>query len=388
MSPQENHYPSQSLILTNTDQQVQSHVPYDDSLQRDGSAAERAYRPRIFADYQSKKSEATRQAQQNDLKLFSQYLAACGLQRSPVELYTDPNAWRGMNYALLEGYRTWLYYEQPEQKDGKRHGFAVRSVKRRISTVRTYSKLAYKSGVISLEEYQRNQIVETDSYGDGVNIDEHRKQLEITPHLVERKNAATVVKRPLAARLKKTSTPIARVRVHDQLLVERDELLMCLLIEHGLRVSEIVNLNEGSIDLEEDTIHVKRSKNYSQGTLKLMAGTSAAAVRYLPLLQVYRATLPVLPEETHPQFPLFYGYEGERITRFGIYDRVRELGKQVGIKNLSPHILRNYWVQDAFRYRENSLDKIQQYGGWKSAIMPLYYAQQHRPLTEDFKVSE
>jgi integrase len=166
---------------------------------------------------------------------------------------------------------------------------------------------------------------------------------------VQRKNAATVVKRSQAARLKKTSTPIERSRVHDQLHVERDELLMCLLIEHGLRVSEIVNLNEESIDIEEGTIHVKRSKNYSQSTLKLMPGTRTAAVRYLPLLETYRATLAEGNENADLEHPLFYGYEGKRITRFGIYDRVRELGKQAGVKDLSPHVLRNYWVQDAFR---------------------------------------
>jgi hypothetical protein len=70
-----------------------------------------------------------------------------------------------------------LYYEQPEQKDGKKHGFTVRSVKRRMSTVRSYCKLAYKSGVLSLEAYNRIQLVETDSYGDGVNIDERRKKV-------------------------------------------------------------------------------------------------------------------------------------------------------------------------------------------------------------------
>ena len=357
---------------------------YDDSLRHAGVAAERAYRPHIFANYQVKKSEATRQAQQNDLKLFSRYLSSCGLQRNAEALYNDPNAWNGMNYALLEGFRAWLYYEQPEQEDGKRHGFTVRSVKRRLSTIRTYSQLAYKSGVLSMEDYQRIQLVETDSYGDGVNIDEQRKKMKITTHLIERKNVNTVVRQPQASQLKKTRTGYQSARVHDQLLQERDELLMCLLIEHGLRVSEIVNLNVSSIDLQEKTLHVKRSKTYSQGTLKLMQGTYAAAIRYLPLLEEYASAILQLDNDD----PLFYGYEGERITRFGIYDRVRVLGMQVGIKNLSPHILRNYWVQDAFRQKNNSLDMIQQYGGWKSAIMPLYYAQQHRPLTDDFKVSE
>lgn len=361
---------------------------YDDSLYHAGIAADHAYRPHVFADYQLKKSEATRQAQQNDLKLFSRYLASGGLHRTAEALYSDPHAWSGMNYALLEGFRAWLYYEQPKQEDGKQHGFTIRSVKRRLSTVRTYSRLAYKSGVLSMEEYQRIQLVETDSHGDGVNIDEHRRSMNITPHLVERKNAETVVRRPQASRLKKTTTHHESARVHDQLLVERDELLMCLLIEHGLRVSEIVNLNASSIDLDEKTIVVKRSKTYSKGTLRLMPGTFAAATRYLPLLKDYRSILFPLEEDERLDTPLFYGYEGQRITRFGIYDRVRELGAKVGIKNLSPHVLRNYWVQDAFRQKDNSLDMIQQYGGWKSAIMPLYYAQQHRPLTDDFKVSE
>ena len=383
MMPQD-HQDKKSLVVT-TETGLEN--CYDDSLYRAGIAADRAYRPRIFSDYQLKKSEATRQAQQNDLKLFSRFLASCGLQRSAEALYNDPHAWSGMNYALLEGFRVWLYYEQPEQEDGKRHGFTIRSVKRRLSTVRTYSQLAYKSGVISIEEYQRIQIVVTDSHGDGVNIDAHRRNMEITPHIIERKNAKTVVKRPQASQLKKTTTRNESARVHDQLLQERDELLMCLLIEHGLRVSEIVCLNASSIDLAEKTIVVKRSKNYSQGTLRLMPGTYLAAVRYIPLLNDYSSTF-ISFNAVEQETPLFYGYEGQRITRFGIYDRVRELGTKVGIKNLSPHILRNYWVQDAFRQKSNSLDMIQQYGGWKSAIMPLYYAQQHRPLTEDFKISE
>src|SRR5579859_6882006 len=156
--------PAQSLIPITAGAEIDI---YDDSLQRAGTAADRAFRPHIFADYQIKKSEATRQAQQNDLKLFSHYLAAGGLHRTAEALYSDPHAWSGMNYALLEGFRAWLYYEQPQQEDGKQHGFTIRSVKRRLSTVRTYSRLAYKSGVLSMEEYQRIQLVETDSHGDG-----------------------------------------------------------------------------------------------------------------------------------------------------------------------------------------------------------------------------
>ena len=86
-----------------------------------------------------------------------------------------------------------------------------------------------------------------------------------------------------------------------------------------------------------------------------------AAEKYLPLVD--------------PAGPLFYGYEGKRITRQGIYKRVRELGELAGIERLSPHDLRHYWTKDAF-LRGNSLSAIQRYGGWDSGHMPLRYAQE------------
>lgn len=67
------------------------------------------------------------------------------------------------------------------------------------------------------------------------------------------------------------------------------------------------------------------------------------------------------------------GYEGKRITRYGIFDRVRLLGQQVGIEHLSPHDLRHSWTIDAFR-NDNGIDLIQRYGGWSSPFMPLRYA--------------
>ena len=147
---------------------------------------------------------------------------------------------------------------------------------------------------------------------------------------------------------------------------------MCLLIEHALRVSEIVALDATSINVKRHALTVRRSKTYSVDVLELMPATHVAAEKYLPLL----------PEEG----PLFYGYEGKRITRFGIFDRVRVLGALVGIANLSPHDLRHYWTKDVFK-KGNCLDLIQRFGGWKSSAMPLYYAQEYGVTTRGLKVS-
>src|SRR5712691_3569346 len=146
-------------------------APYDDTLARAGEAADRVVRRHTFATYQRKRSEATKQAQQSDLTLFSRYLATAQIVREPLALYSDPAAWDGMNYALLEGFREWLYYHQPAGADGQQKGYAIRSVKRRMSTVRQYCRLAYRSNVIPFEELSRILDVEMDSHADGVNID-------------------------------------------------------------------------------------------------------------------------------------------------------------------------------------------------------------------------
>ncbi len=363
---------SQELLIPYRDEHRDLTL-YDDSLARAGQAADRVVRSRVFTTYQRKKSAATRAAQQNDLLLFSRYLASAGIHRSPDSLYYDAQAWDGMNYALLEGFREWLYYTQPEGSDGQKKGYTITSVKRRMSTVRQYCKLAHKSGVISFEELSQILDVELDSYGDGVNIDAHRAQLGITPRLLmTRKSTATPVASEQAAQLKQATTAGPRRRGHDSILTERDELLMCLLIEHALRVSEIVALDAPSINVRERTILVKRSKTYSQDVLELMPAAQVAAEKYLPLI----------PEEG----PLFYGYEGERITRYGIYDRVQVLGKLVGVEHLSPHDLRHYWTKDVFK-QGNGLDLIQRFGGWKSPVMPLHYAQEYGVTTRGLQVS-
>jgi integrase len=104
-----------------------------------------------------------------------------------------------------------------------------------------------------------------------------------------------------------------------------------------------------------------------------MPRTREAAGEYLPLID--------------QNGPLFASYQGKRITRFGIFERVRLLGKQVGIENLSPHDLRHFWTIDAFR-NGNGIDLIQRYGGWNSAAMPLHYAKQVGIANKGLKISQ
>ena len=338
---------------------------YDDDLSQAGLVAEQMVRTQKFADYHQTKAKNTLLRQRDDLKLFSAYLAQMQIARAVDDLYHDAQAWRGMNSGLLEGFKVWML----------REGYAIGSINIRLATIRKYCELAHASRVISAQELALIKLVKGYRYSEGHNVDLDRKEQGLATRVGTRKAAPTSVSTRQALRLKtETTHPIQpRTRAHDQILELRDNLLMCLLIEHALRVSEVVGLDASSIDLETGTITVYREKTYTRDTYELMPRTREAAEVYLPLIE--------------SDGPLFISYQGKRITRYGIFERVRLLGQQIGISTLSPHDLRHFWTVDAFR-NGNGLDLIQRYGGWNSPAMPLHYAKTVGVMNKGLKISQ
>jgi integrase len=337
---------------------------YDDSLRQAGAAATHAIQDTVFLRYQRTKAEGTKAAQLLDLTLFARYLAQASVQRTARQLFGDAQAWAGMTAALLEGFRLWLYYAQaPAEEHARQHGYAISSVGRSLSTVRQYCRLAFQSGVIPVDEWLTIKEVKAHSSAEGANIDAEREGKKIVPRMSSRKRYATPLDAQDLQALHKVSSMPAGGRERDQLLSQRDALLLCLLGEHGLRIGEVVALTVGSFDLRRGTLTVLRAKTHSRDVLRLLPATRAAAECYLPA---------VSPEK---EAPLFLGYRQQRISRRGLTRRVQELGKLAGIEQLSPHDLRHYWTRDWFLHEE-ALTTIQRYGGWASGAMPLYYARE------------
>jgi integrase len=54
-----------------------------------------------------------------------------------------------------------------------------------------------------------------------------------------------------------------------------------------------------------------------------------------------------------------------------ITGRVNELGKEIGIDNLSSHDCRHYWATNAAKF--SPLNALKDAGGWRSFQMPLRY---------------
>ena len=149
---------------------------------------------------------------------------------------------------------------------------------------------------------------------------------------------------------------------------------MGLFIEHAFRVSEVVSLDVEDFDLEQGLVTIYCEKTDETQTHRLKKHTLLAASRYLA-------------ETGATKGPLFVGYQGRRITRYGLYDRVRVLGQQVGLPALSPHDLRHYWTYDALG-NATPVDRVQSGGNWKSPTMVLKYARRTGIANEGVIITE
>jgi integrase len=113
----------------------------EQTLAAAGQIAKQYAAQAAFADYLSRQSDNTLRDQAASLARFAQFLALMGFQAG--DLRHDPTAWRGLTWALVEGFRNWMVQEAD----------AVASVNARLSAVKTYAKLAFKAGIISPEEH-------------------------------------------------------------------------------------------------------------------------------------------------------------------------------------------------------------------------------------------
>jgi integrase len=143
----------------------------------------------------------------------------------------------------------------------------------------------------------------------------------------------------------------AAKRTHNP---KRDEALILVMLDTGLRASELCALTVGDIDLQEATLTVREGKG----------GKS----RYLPMAQATRKALYnyLRDRDTDTDEPLFLsdrgGSAGNGLTRHGLRFLFNRLAKAAGIIGVrcSPHTLRHSF---AVSYLKN--------GGNQFALMNL-----------------
>jgi integrase len=325
----------------------------DQAMRHAGAAADTAASRSVFRDYRARKAQRTRDAHDGDLARFAIYLADAGV--APGDMIAEPEAWAGVSWGLVTGFVRWQVAE----------GYAIGSINRALSTVKTYAKLAAKAGTLSSAAYAMIKAVEGYGHTEGKRLDTGRE----TQRRGHKKAHATSVSPAHAAALKQQpDTPTGR----------RDALLMCILLDHGLRCGEVAILARDAIDLEAGTLAFYRPKVDITQTHQLTADTLRAAMRYL---QNDGAGAIYLLRGSRRGDHLSDDRMGER----SINARVQLLGATIGIADLSPHDLRHAWATAAVR-GGTDIKSLQDAGGWASPAMPLRYAESAKIANQGVKL--
>lgn len=159
-----------------------------------GQAANEASRASIFTNYRSRKASNTITRQDTDLATFAAYLAqATGSDAiTDDDLARDPQAWCGVTWGLVDKFVKWSLLQK----------YAVGTVNLKLSTVKTYCKLAAKAGAVFSRELALIHSVSGYSRKEGKRIDERREQANIATRNVSKKRDAIVLNKAQADELK------------------------------------------------------------------------------------------------------------------------------------------------------------------------------------------
>jgi integrase len=285
----------------------------------------------VFADYQERRAKNTRTRQTNDLALFADYLRSTGLDVG--DFGGDPGAWRGVTWGLVQGFIPWLL----------RAGYAVSSVNVSLSTVKTFCALAAQVGTLERNELVLIQAVHGYKRKEAKHVDELREASGAPTRRAERRSGARAGKKAQPVSMT-TEQAHALKAQPDTPQGRRDALIMCLLLDHGLRVGEVAALQIGNFDLKAGELRFYRPKVDKIQTHKLTVDTLAAARSYLA------QDAPTLGSVWRGSRKGKFGLTGQGLTARAITQRVTDLGAAAGIAGLSAHDCRHYWATQARRY--------------------------------------
>ena len=165
-------------------------------LSRAGQVANAIAAQNVFTDYRSRRAANTIRRQTEDLALFAEMLNAVSLNAAASlddlltdnDLTTTPDAWHNVTWGLVKLFVNWQL----------QRGFAIGTINVRLSTIKTYAKLAVKAGTLGTTEYALIRAVNGYRHSEGRHIDEARA----TTRRSTKKAEATTLTPEQAAQLK------------------------------------------------------------------------------------------------------------------------------------------------------------------------------------------
>jgi integrase len=380
---------SNSLIPTQSD--TLSKRDDESLLAQVSQLADRAASNYIFIDYQQRRSTQTLRTHAAALLLWTSYLDSVNALAEIVSLATDwasnnfiasdlrkleeyakvqngaielilaahfcqsePAAWQGISWGLVEGFVKWLLNQ----------GYSINSVNNRLASIRVYVRLAAKAGTVSPAEHAL--IREVRGYGqtEGKRIDEKRPCTRIG----HKKEEAIVLTAQQARQFKNSHPPTPQGI--------RDRLMICLLLDLGLRASELASLSVSDF-VKPGNVVVYRQKTDTTDRMALSADIRRALADYEPYLR-------------QSGILLRGSRKGGKLTDDvmsvrAIGSRVKTLGRDIlDIWELSPHDLRHTWATQAAKHSNPFV--LRDAGGWTNMQTPSRYVARAKTVNEGIKL--
>jgi integrase/recombinase XerD len=128
--------------------------------------------------------------------------------------------------------------------------------------------------------------------------------------------------------------------VGDGAIARRDRAILEVLYGTGLRVSELVGLSLGDVDLDASLLRA-----FGKGSKERIVPIGGHATRALVTWLAPEGRDELVPERWRRRGDaeaMFLGARGGRLTRQGAWDILRRHGERIGLQGvLSPHVLRH-----------------------------------------------
>lgn len=322
-----------------------------DTLAKAGQTANKKAASRAFVEFRSRRAENTLRRYDADLALFAEFLRQAGgesvfTSESAHSLSLHPEAWHDITWGLVDEFVRWQLAK----------GYAISTVNFRLYTIRVFAKLALKAGVLDGSEYTLIRSVDGYSRREGHNLNEKRRKAGMDTRIGNKKAEPVFLSADQVEALKEQpDTPKGR----------RDRLLVCLALDHGLRVSELAILQRGDFDLKAGTMTFYRPKINEKHTHKLEPDTLQAAISYLTHDAPETGCIWRTSTKGRPSL------SEQGISTRAINKRIRFLGDRAGIDTLSPHDLRHTGA--TIQASKLSIDELKRWGGWTTYAMAERY---------------
>lgn len=363
---------SEIIPIHQQDVLITTGTGYDEEVHAAGAAADAVAKARLFADERSGLTHNTRRRHSLAVRKYAEFLRTVkreqiGDENGTGGLYDMADrfdefaealgdlkrpisgmCWGSVTYGLMHMFKDWLLET----------GYAIGSVNVFLSTIRKYTKMAFRAGLIDEKQYLLASTAGSIPKRLHDTIDDNRDVTRIG----NKKATATVFSEQVVRKMfDQGNYPATAIGM-------RNWLIVCLLAEHALRASELVSLKVEDINVDRGYFTVYRRKVGKMSGRILMLDHTFEAIR------AYKAA-GHMPEEG----PLIrrgtYGHvlSGSPLSETGLRSVIRGVGKQFGIERLSPHDFRHAAATSAGEDKTNTVKAIQSLGGWTNPTMALHY---------------